>query len=96
MLETIIQQPHIRLRLLREAFTLNKTQFAKILETPYRTYQKWEYNDKRLSFKATNNMIKLGINPNFINGDDQPILNCITFEQVKINIINSMIKKGIN
>lgn len=95
MLETIITQSHIRLRMLREAFTLNKSQFSKLIDIPYRTYIIWERIDRRISHKAIINLISLGINPAYIDGDNHPILSEYSFEFVKKNIMNKMIEKGI-
>lgn len=93
MLDPVITQSHIRLRMLREAFTLNKTQFAILIDTPYRTLINWEKYDRRMSYKACQILINIGINPNYVSGDENLMINGFTLNQVKKNILNRMMEK---
>lgn len=92
MIETFVSESFIRLRFLREALSLNKKQFSKLLNVNYRTYVKWERKEILPSIKAQKNMIELGLNPRYILGENNPLINGTSFEQIKKIIINKMIE----
>ena len=86
MVENLFSQSHIRLRLIREALQLNRKDFSQILKVNYRTYNEWEKKEITPSIEAQKKMIQIGLNPNYLLGDNSPTINGYTFESIKKNI----------
>lgn len=93
MIEAFVSGSHIRLRFMREAFSINKKEFSRVLNANYRTYNEWEKKDITPCKKVLSNMIKIGLNPNYLNGADSIIQHGFTFDDVQ-NTIIQLLEKG--
>jgi DNA-binding XRE family transcriptional regulator len=87
MIEQYIKESHLRLKIMRELFELNRYCFASLLGVKYRTYNRWEKHNILPNMIAVNKMIKLGLNPSYIQGNDDMFLNGHTYEDVKKRMI---------
>lgn len=94
MLEQYTNQPHIRLKIMREALAITRTDFAKILNVCYRRYSRWENRDILIPIEAQRIMIRLGLNPHYILGDSNLTLNNLPFETVKKSILRELFNRS--
>jgi DNA-binding XRE family transcriptional regulator len=94
MIEKFMTEPHLRLKIMRELFELNRFCFATLLGVKYRTYNTWEKQNIRPNTTAEIKMIKLGLNPNYLRGANNMFLHGYSYDKVK-NKIDKLIKKDI-
>lgn len=86
MIEKYMRKSHLRLKIMRELFDLNRYCFAALLGVKYRTYNVWEKRDIRPNMTAERKMIELGLNPNYIKGDDNMFIRGHDYTEVKKRI----------
>lgn len=88
MIERYINDPHLRLKLLREALQLTQGQFAELLGVKKRTYGEWERKDRHISTTAERSFIKFNLNPGFLYGD-----NDMTLKNKSLIVIRTELSK---
>lgn len=86
MIEKYTTESHLRLKFMRELFQLKRNCFAALLGVKYRTYNEWEKYNILPSVTAIHKMIKIGLNPNYLQGEDNMFLIGYTYNDVKQHI----------
>lgn len=94
MIELYVEQPHIRLKMMREALAISRSDFAKLLNVNYRRYARWENKDIKIPVDVLKIMVKFGLNPCYLFGEPQITVNNIPFENVKKTIIRELFNRS--
>lgn len=94
MIDLFTNEPHIRLKIIREALAISRKDFAKILDISYRRYTRWEKVNTTLPVGTQQCMVKLGLNPFYVLGDPMLTINDIPFENVKKAVIRELFNRS--